>query len=282
MSGPVILRCVALVLALLWIGALPARAEVVVDLKLVLAVDISMSMDPDEQKLQREGYVGAFRDPNIIRAIRGGQRGRIAVTYFEWAGPQVQTVLMPWQVIDSEASASAFADALLSQPYTRRARTSISSALMFARNLFAETQIRAPRNVIDVSGDGVNNSGPLMAVTRQLILNEGFVINGLPIMVRPTTQWTMWDAPDLDLYYGKCVVGGPGSFSIPITTLDGFTTATRQKLLLEIAAAPGPRLIRVQERRGAQSEGNAPAGLDGQGYVCGMVERNIERRQWDN
>ena len=288
MGRPGVLRFFVLTFVLVLAGVNGARAQVDVDLKLVLAVDISMSMDPDEQKLQREGYVAAFRDANIIRAIRSGQRGRIAVTYFEWAGPQAQTVLMPWQIIDSEASSFAFADALLNQPYSRRARTSISSALMFARNLFAETSFRAGRNVIDVSGDGVNNSGPLLAVTRTLIMNEGFVINGLPILVRPTMHWSMWDAPDLDLYYAKCVVGGPGSFSIPIETLEGFAAATRQKLLLEISAIPTVGLIRVQDSGGGTPGGvdtpkrDPQAGRDIANYDCGMVERQIERRQWDN
>ena len=254
------------------VGTVAGSAQVDVDLKLVIAVDISMSMDPDEQKLQRDGYVGAFRDPNIVRAIRSGQRGRIAVTYFEWAGPQVQNVLMPWQIIDNDASANVFAEKLASQPYTRRMRTSISSALIFGQNLLNETEFRANRNVIDVSGDGVNNSGPLMARAREQVLAAGIVINGLPILVKPTMSWSPWDAPDLDLYYGKCVVGGPGSFMIPITTPEGFATATRQKLLLEIAAAPTHGIWRVQQQ-------SRP---DVEGYDCGMVERNIERRQFDN
>ncbi len=258
--------------AVLFFGAAPGSAQVDVDLKLVIAVDISMSMDPDEQKLQRDGYVGAFRDPNIVNAIRAGQRGRIAVTYFEWAGPQVQNVLMPWQIIDSEARATAFAEKLASQPYTRRMRTSISSALIFGQNLLNETEFRANRNVIDVSGDGVNNSGPLMARAREQVLAAGIVINGLPILVKPTLSWSPWDAPDLDLYYGKCVVGGPGSFMIPITAPEGFATATRQKLLMEIAAAPTHGFIRVQQQ-------SRP---DVEGYDCGVVERNIERRQFDN
>lgn len=249
----------------------PVGAETEVDLKLVLAVDISMSMDPDEQKLQRDGYVQAFRDQNIINAIRAGRTGRIAVAYFEWAGPDAQLLLMPWQVIDGQQSAHEFAERLSGHPYSRRMRTSISSALIFGHNLLSETEFRANRNVIDVSGDGVNNSGPLMRLTREQVLAAGVVINGLPILVRPTTQWTFWDAPDLDLYYGKCVVGGAGSFMLPITKLEEFATATRQKLLLEIAAAPTHGIIRVQQQ-------SRP---DVEGYDCGMVERQIERRQWE-
>lgn len=270
MSGTLLLR-ISLFCLLAFTASTAARAQTDVDLKLVLAVDVSMSMDPDEQKLQRDGYVQAFRDQNIINAIRAGRTGRIAVAYFEWAGPDVQQLLMPWQIIDGPESANAFAEKLSSHPYTRRMRTSISSALIFARNLLNETEYRANRNVIDVSGDGVNNSGPLMRLTREQVLAAGIVINGLPIVVRPTTQWSFWDAPDLDLYYGKCVVGGAGSFMLPITKPDEFATATRQKLLLEIAAAPAHGIIRVQHQ-------SRP---DVEGYDCGMVERQIERRQWD-
>ena len=172
-------------------------------------------------------YVEAFRDPFVQKAISGGQHGRIAVTYVEWAGPQFQVVLMPWRLIDSAATAEAFAADLLGQPYTRRSRTSISSALLFARSLLQTSEFRSPRHVIDVSGDGVNNSGPLMSVARPQILADGIVINGLPILVRPTQYWSAWDAPDLDLYYGTCVIGGQSAFMIPIKTQEDFATATR-------------------------------------------------------
>ena len=258
-----------LLLATLWIAqAAPASAQVDVDIKLVLAVDISMSMDPEEQRLQREGYVAAFRDRFVHTAILGGEHGRIAVSYFEWAGPQVQDILMPWRLIDSAASAEAFAVELLGKPYSRRQRTSISSALIFARTLLRSQEFRSARNVIDVSGDGVNNSGPLMAVARQQVLAEGIVINGLPVLVKPTRNWSAWDAPDLDQYYGTCVIGGPGSFMIPIKAAEDFASATRQKLLLEIASGP-------------PVGGIIPAQLPvppAAAYDCGEVERRIERR----
>lgn len=263
-------RAAVVICTLVFAGGGKVRAQVEVDVKLVLAVDISMSMDPDEQRLQREGYVEAFRDPNVINAIRGGQRRRIAVTYVEWAGPQIQTVLVPWRLIDSETSAKSFAAYLLSQPYSRRSRTSISSALLFAQSLLATTDFRSPRRVIDVSGDGVNNSGPLMSAARTQVLADGIVINGLPILIKPTLAWSAWDAPHLDLYYGNCVIGGPGSFMIPIEKSEAFATATRQKLLLEIASVTSlPRFIRVQQERPST-------------YDCGEVERRIERRQWEN
>ncbi len=263
-----ILHVVALTLALLVAWRTPARAQLDVDLKLVLAVDISMSMDPDEQRLQREGYVQAFRDTFVQKAIGSGARGRIAVTYFEWAGPQIQNVLMPWRVIDSPESAETFAAELFAQPYTRRSRTSISAALLFARTLLRTPDFRSARQVIDISGDGVNNSGPLMSVTRPQILAEGIVINGLPVLVKTTQYWSAWDAPHLDVYYANCVIGGDGSFIIPIYVEADFATATRQKLLREIAAVnPPPRLVRVQ----SEPKPNGAA-------HCAEVERRIENR----
>ncbi len=272
-SSAVAIRATLLTLVLLPAHLAPTHAQTDVDLKLVLAVDISMSMDPEEQRLQREGYVQAFRDPFVQKAIASGQRGRIAVTYFEWAGPLIQQVLMPWRLIDSPESANDFATELLGHPYTRRSRTSISAALLFARGLMQTTEFRSPRLVIDVSGDGVNNSGPLMSATRPPILAAGITINGLPVMVRTTQYWSQWDAPDLDLYYRDCVIGGDSAFSIPIKSAEDFATATRQKLLREIADlssaphAPPARLIRVQ----ADARPGGPA-------LCAEVERRIEQR----
>ncbi len=261
-------RVTLIIFALLIARSIPVQAQTDVDLKLVLAVDISMSMDPEEQRLQREGYVQAFRDPFVQKAIASGQRGRIAVTYFEWAGPLIQQVLMPWRLIDSPESANDFAAELLGHPYTRRSRTSISAALLFGRGLLQTTEFRSPRLVIDVSGDGVNNSGPLMSAVRPQILADGIIINGLPVMVKTTQYWSQWDAPHLDIYYVSCVIGGDSAFSIPIKTSEDFATATRQKLLREIAAIEAPaRLIRAQAE--ARPSGSTH---------CAEVERRIEQR----
>lgn len=256
----------ALVSALGPPSGVAAQGNTDVDLELVLAVDISMSMDPDEQKLQRDGYVAAFRDPEIIAAIRRGYRHRIAVTYVEWAGPQSVFTVVPWRLIDSQASAEAFAAELASHPYQRRSRTSISAALKYAKALFGTGGFRGSRQVIDVSGDGVNNAGPLLSVVRPQVLEAGIVINGLPILVRPSTTWTAWDAPDLDLYYANCVIGGPGSFSIPILKNEDFISATRQKILLEIAnVTPDPQIMKATLPA-------APAA----GFDCSLVERRLQ------
>lgn len=256
----------AALLALLALVALrPAAAQTNVDLELVIAVDISMSMDPEEQRLQREGYLEAFRDANVQQAIVAGRHRKIAVTYIEWAGPQAVQTLIPWRVLDGRAAIEAFVGEMAALPYRRASRTSISAALVHAAGLF-DTGFRGSRQVIDVSGDGVNNSGPLLSTVRPGLLDRGIVINGLPILVRPSTTWTQWDAPDLDLYYANCVIGGPGSFSIPILTREDFIPATRQKILLEIAAKePEPRLVRTQSRA-----------ADPDGFDCGLVERRLQ------
>jgi hypothetical protein len=241
-----------------------------VDLELVLAVDVSLSMDHDEQRLQRDGYVAAFRDADVWNAIRTGATGRIAVTYIEWAGPSVQNAVLPWTLIDSEDAARRFADALESQPISRARLTSISGALLFASQELKANAFRGPRQVIDVSGDGPNNSGPPVARVRDDLVAGGVVINGLPILLSRGSNG-MFDIADLDRYYADCVIGGQGSFSIPIREKIEFATAIRRKLILEIAGLvpeQTPRLIRTQSS-------NAPAS------DCEVGER-LRRRYMDD
>jgi Protein of unknown function (DUF1194) len=242
----------ALVLALCATGAVPSQAspvktaadrttpaEVTVDLELVLAVDISYSMDPEEQALQREGYITALTSPEFLTALREGQHGRIVATYVEWAGTVEQRVIVPWQVIDGRASADAFARAIATAPYRRAYRTSISGALQFAMPLFESSGHRGLRRVIDVSGDGANNQGPMVTLARHEVLAKGITINGLPIVLKRPSPATM-DIPDLDIYYEDCVIGGPAAFVIPIKDRDQFKEATRTKLVLEVAGrTPG-------------------------------------------
>lgn len=233
------------------LGLCPAHGQAPVDLELVLAVDVSFSMDADEQQLQRDGYVQAFRSKEILNAIKSGQHGRIAVSYIEWAGLGTQAVLMPWTLIDSETTARAFADALATKPLRHDRRTSISGALEFSRDYFRESRFKGSRRVIDVSGDGPNNAGRPVEQVRGELLAQGFVINGLPIIIRPSSFGSRFDIPDLDIYYAKCVIGGPGSFMVPIKTRPEFLTATRQKLLLEIAGTqPSLPILKAQFRPG--------------------------------
>ncbi len=219
------------------------KAQTNVDVEFVLAVDVSYSMDPDEQALQREGYVGALTSPEFLNALRQGMHGRIAITYFEWAGAADQRIVMPWRVIDGAASAQAVANEIARAPYRRAYRTSISGALHFAGPLFEESGYRGIRRVIDVSGDGVNNQGMPVTLIRDEVLAKGVTINGLPIMLKRPTAARM-DIENLDVYYEDCVIGGPGAFVIAIREREQFKEATRTKLVLEIAGlALKPRVV---------------------------------------
>ncbi|HYF54145.1 MAG TPA: DUF1194 domain-containing protein [Salinarimonas sp.] len=226
------LRLIAALAALVLWG-LPARADTEVDLALVLAVDVSRSMDVDEQALQREGFVEAFRSSGIHRAIAGGTLGRIAVSYVEWSGEGQQAVVMPWTLLDGPDSAGAFAERLAGAPIGRVFATSIASAIDFSIRLIEDSPFEAMRRVIDISGDGPNNQGRTVTAARDAALAKGVVINGLPIMLKRPTGWG--DIENLDHYYQDCVIGGPGAFIVPVRERAHFVEAIRVKLLREIA-----------------------------------------------
>jgi hypothetical protein len=216
-----------------------------VDVELVIAVDVSYSMDPDEQKLQREGYVRALTSREFLSALREGAQGKIAVTYFEWAGQFDQKVVMPWRLIDGPEAADAVAAEIAAAPYRRASRTSISGGLLFGSRLFETSGYRGTRRVIDVSGDGANNSGELVVQARDRVLAQSITINGLPLMLKRPNQGTL-DIENLDVYYEDCVIGGPGAFVVPIHNTNQFIDATRTKLVLEIAGRkPEARVIPV-------------------------------------
>ncbi|MBS0532952.1 MAG: DUF1194 domain-containing protein [Proteobacteria bacterium] len=209
-------------------------SAVPVDVELVLAVDVSYSMDPDEQALQREGYAQALTSRDFLTALREGAHGKIAITYVEWAGANDQRIIMPWRLIDSPEAADAVASEIMRAPYRRASRTSISGALKFARPLFDSSGYRGVRRVIDVSGDGANNSGEFVVPVRDEVVNAGITINGLPIMLKRSNFATL-DIDQLDIYYEDCVIGGPGAFVVPIKEREKFVEATRTKLILEVA-----------------------------------------------
>jgi hypothetical protein len=237
--------CATVLAAAIWPIIVLAQGALAVDLELVIAVDVSLSMDIEEQRLQREGYVAAFRDPEIHKAITSGPNGRIAVTYLEWAGPANQQVVLPWTVIDGARAANTLADRLEHAPISRARMTSISAALQSSGRLFETSASRGIRRVIDVSGDGPNNAGVPVVPIRDELIAKGIVINGLPIMLKLPAGF--FDLADLDLYYTDCVIGGTGAFMIPIKEKSEFLTATRRKLLLEISGwEPAARIIRVQ------------------------------------
>jgi hypothetical protein len=216
-----------------------------VDVELALAVDVSYSMDHEEQVLQREGYIAAITSREFMNALRQGMHGKVAMTYFEWAGTHHNEIIVPWREIEGPETADAFAADIARAPYKRASRTSISGALTFGASLFDGSPYRGVRRVIDVSGDGANNNGPPVTIVRDEVVGKGITINGLPIMLKRPNALTM-DIAELDLYYEDCVIGGPGAFVIPIRERDQFKTAIRTKLILEIAGlTPAARVMRV-------------------------------------
>jgi hypothetical protein len=245
---------VFLLLAFAWAAALiptfPVRAQTEVDLALVLAVDISYSMDPDEQELQREGFAEAFRSQEVQDAIRSGMLGRIAVTYMEWGSSYDQRVLVPWTVLDGAETILHFAATLDALPLRRGMRTSISAALDRAVGLFDESGVSPTRKVIDVSGDGANNEGRPVLQAREEVLAKGITINGLPLMLK---QPGYMDIADLDLYFRDCVIGGPGSFMVPVRGKEHLKEAIKTKIILEVSGidpSPHPLVQRAQANGG--------------------------------
>jgi hypothetical protein len=246
------LASLALFLALC--TARPGQAEGSVDLALVLAVDVSYSMDPDEQALQREGYIEAFRSSLVHRAIAEGALGRIAVTYVEWASASDQQVVIPWMNINGAEAAFEFADRLARIPTRRGYRTSISAAVDFSAGLFAELNVEPARRVIDISGDGPNNQGRSITAARDEALARGIAINGLPIMLKRPSGPA--DIENLDIYYRDCVIGGPGAFMVPVREREQFIPATTAKLIREVADSPSLRHF-VQPAQGSRMDCSA-------------------------
>jgi hypothetical protein len=224
----------------------PSEAAEEVDLALVLAVDVSESMDAEEQELQRQGFVEAFRSPLVYQAIRDGMLGRIAVAYMEWAGVYSRSVVVPWTIIEGPEGADAFAERLSRASISRARWTSISGAIDFSLDLLSRSKVEAVRQVIDISGDGGNNQGRLVTEARDQAVAKGVTINGLPIMLKRPRS--IWDTEHLDLYYRDCVIGGPGAFLVPVRERHQFAEAIRTKLVREIAGlTSGPLVQRVQD-----------------------------------
>ncbi|QDZ02940.1 DUF1194 domain-containing protein [Nitratireductor mangrovi] len=248
----------------------------VVDVELVLAVDVSLSMSPAELAIQRDGYAAALVHQQVVQAIRDGVHGKIAVTYFEWAGETSQRLVVPWARISSLSEAEAFVAQLTAIPARSARRTSISGGLLFAEKLFDDNGFRGMKRVIDVSGDGPNNQGAQVDVTRDSVIGKGIVINGLPLMTNSGLT-TAFDVPDLDQYYVHCVIGGPGSFMIPVNEWSQFPEAIRRKLVLELAGTgwPEPVATGLPVRKAATG---------GAGYDCLIGEKMWLNRSriWDD
>jgi hypothetical protein len=218
------------------------KAPPVVDVELVLAVDVSYSMDMDELAVQREGYAQAIVSKEFLQALKALPNGKIAITYFEWAASSDQKIIIPWRVIAGPETADAVADEILKTPIRRASRTSLSGAIYFAMPLFENNPYPGLRRVLDISGDGPNNNGAPVTPARDEALSKGIIINGLPIIVKEPSFSTM-DIENLDWYYEDCVIGGPGSFVVAIKDREKFKEAIRSKLLLEVAGRTPQRPV---------------------------------------
>ncbi len=221
-----------LMILLLLTSPVSAAVKIPVDLELVLAVDVSSSMDKDEQKLQRDGYVAALRHPAILNALDNGVFGQIAITYFEWGGVQNRTTVLDWTLLKTRSDALKAAETLARTPIGRAPSTSISSALIAASQMIGENRYEGARKVIDISGDGPNNVGATVLAARQAVLAGGIEINGLPIMIKKRSGFQI---DDLDIYYRECVIGGPRAFVVPVYDRNRLAATILQKMVLEIA-----------------------------------------------
>ena len=219
-----------------------ARAESV-DVALVFAADVSRSVDDDEFKLQRQGYATAITDPRVLQAIAAGAHGAVAICFVEWSGPEEQQVVAEWTVVRDGESAAAFAATLLNAPRSFVGRTSISAAIDFSRAYLGKSGVSAERHVIDVSGDGTNNSGRPVLDARDEAVAAGITINGLAIInEHPNPGYFAHTQPPEGLpeYYRQNVIGGPGAFLLVVQDFSTFGDAITNKLVSEIAAVPPP------------------------------------------
>lgn len=251
-----------------------ADAAEPVDVELVLAVDVSLSMSPDELEIQRAGYAAALTHERVLQAIAEGIHGRIAVTYFEWAGSSSHHVIIPWTIIANRADAEKVAAQLSAQPPNSARRTSISAALEFGVDLLAESPFEGLKRVIDVSGDGPNNQGAPVDMTRDLVAGQRITINGLPLMTNGGIT-SAYDVSNLDLYYTDCVIGGPGAFMIPVNDWSQFPEAIRRKLVLELAGPLSPAWLAEDAKHPPVilAQSSAP-------YDCMIGEKLWRDRSW--
>jgi Protein of unknown function (DUF1194) len=211
-----------------------------VDLLLVLAADVSRSIDSEKFQLQREGYAAAITDPRVLEAIRSGRAGRIGLSFVEWSGLTSQRVVIDWTTISDAEQAKSFADRLLEAPRSFADRTSISSAIEFAMAHLARAPFESARRTIDLSGDGTNNSGREVTQARDEAIAQGVTINGLVILSETPLAWNpdhTNPAGGLENYYRTNVVGGPGAFVMAAQGFDSFGQAIVKKMIAEVAQA---------------------------------------------
>jgi hypothetical protein len=241
----------ALLLALGAFAAAPARAGDDVDLLLILAADVSRSIDAAKFQLQRDGYAAAISDPRVIDTIKSGRLGRIALTFVEWSGIGAQHVVVDWTTIGDGAGAKDFGDRLLEAPRSFADRTSISGAIEFSMDQFTHAPFKATRRIVDISGDGTNNAGRDVTLARDDALAQGVTINGLVILSENPMSWN----PDhtnppggLDNYYKNNVIGGPGGFVMVAKDFNSFGQALIGKLIAEVAEFRLSKPVRFSAR----------------------------------
>ena len=236
-GGPRFVLSAIMVCVLLLTGFTAAAEEV--DVELVIAVDVSRSMTEGELRIQRRGYAEALRSEAVARAVENTLTGKVAITYVEWGGINWQRVIVDWHIVENGQDLATFAQKIALTVDTGMRRTSISGAIADAAARIERNDIRSLRRVIDISGDGPNNSGPPVTGARDAAVAMGITINGLPLMTREGLG-ARFHLEDLDEYYHHCVIGGPGSFMVVANTFADFARAIRKKLILEIADARPP------------------------------------------
>src|ERR1700734_1674053 len=223
-----------------------AGAPVAVDAAIVLAADVSRSIDDEEFALERRGYGDAIQGQQLLDAVSTGPHGAIALAYVEWAGDGEERVVVDWTVIRNQTDAHAFVTAMAAAPRSFIGRTAIGAAIDFSFALFAESAIETNRRVIDVSGDGTSNQGRVVAEARDAAVGAGAVINGLAIYNRKAAAMGGYlplhtNPPGgLAQYYRENVIGGPGAFVVQIDDFRTFGEAMMRKLVNEVAYAGRP------------------------------------------
>ena len=228
-------------LAALWCSGAPARADEPVDLLLVLAADVSRSVNHVKFQLQREGYAAAIADKRVLEAISSGRHRRIAVCFVEWSGANAQQVVIDWTVIGDDAAARKFGDQLLELPRSFADRTSIGGAIDFSMQMLARSPFKAARRTIDISGDGTHNSGRDVTIARDEAVAQGVTINGLVILSDRPMAWNpehTHPPGGLVNYFRNNVIGGPGAFVVTAENFEAFGQAIVKKMIAEIAEAP--------------------------------------------
>ena len=231
-------RIVLGLVALSAVLAMPARAAEEVDLLLVLASDVSRSVDSRKFQLQREGYAAALSNPRVVEAIKSGPHGRIAICFVEWSGASSLKLVIDWTIVGDAASARKIGDQMLELPRSFADRTSISAGLEFAFAQLERSPFKAARRTIDVSGDGTNNSGRDIASVRDEVTAKGVTVNGLVILSDSPLPWNPehTNPPGgLGEYYRKNVIGGPGAFVMVAENHNSFGQAIVKKMIAEIA-----------------------------------------------